>query len=87
MGKFARMAVLCQLAAAHLVRALIAVRSNLVQLRTNLSIHLRGVLKTFGLFVGTVGKGAFESRVRELAICADPGENHDAGSSLKKWAE
>jgi transposase len=54
--------------AAHLIRALIAARSNLVQLRTKLSTHLRGVLKIFGLFVGTVSKGAFESRVRELSL-------------------
>ena len=53
---------------AHLIRALVAARSNLVQLRTKLSTHLRGILKNFGLFVGKVWNGAFESRVRELTV-------------------
>ncbi|KIX11865.1 IS110 family transposase [Dethiosulfatarculus sandiegensis] len=53
---------------AHLIRALVSARSNLVQLRTKLSTHLRGILKTFGLFVGTTWNGAFEERVRELCF-------------------
>ena len=51
---------------AHLIRTLVSARSNLVELRTKLSTHLRGILKTFGLFVGKAWNGAFESRVREL---------------------
>jgi transposase len=51
---------------AHLIRTLIAARSNLVQLRTKLSNHLRGILKTFGLIVGNTSKGTFEARVQEL---------------------
>lgn len=51
---------------AHLLRTLVAARSNLVELRGKLSNHLRGILKVFGLVVGKVSKGAFERRVREL---------------------
>lgn len=51
---------------AHLIRTLLISRSKLVEMRTKLSNHLRGILKTFGLVVGKTRGGAFEMRVREL---------------------
>jgi transposase len=51
---------------AHLVRALLGARAQLVAMRRDLSNQIRGVLKTFGLVVGAVSKGGFEARVREL---------------------
>lgn len=50
----------------HLIRTLLISRSKLVDVRTKLSNHLRGILKTFGLIVGKTSGGAFEKRVREL---------------------
>jgi len=50
----------------HVVRSLLAVRSQLVGIRTRLSNQLRGILKTFGLVVGKVSGRSLESRVREL---------------------
>jgi transposase len=53
---------------AHLVRTLLIARSKLVEVRTKLSNQLRGILKTFGLIVGKVSGGAFDKRVRQLAV-------------------
>ncbi|MFH2074518.1 MAG: IS110 family transposase [Pseudomonadota bacterium] len=50
----------------HVVRSLLAVRSQLVGMHTRLCNQLRGILKTFGLVVGKVRGRGFEARVLEL---------------------
>jgi transposase len=53
---------------AHLIRTLVIARGKLVEVRTRLNNQLRGILKTFGLIVGKVSGGAFDKRVRQLAV-------------------
>ena len=53
---------------AHLVRSLVVARARLVEIRTKLSNHLRGILKTFGLVVGKAHGRSFERRVREMVV-------------------
>lgn len=50
----------------HVVRSLLAARSQMVGMRTQLSNQLRGILKTFGLVVGKASGRSLEPRVREL---------------------
>ncbi|MCB2186197.1 MAG: IS110 family transposase [Deltaproteobacteria bacterium] len=50
----------------HLMRTLIGSRRLLVDMRTRITNHLRGILKTFGLVVGKVSGQAFIQRVQEL---------------------
>jgi transposase len=52
--------------ATHKQRALLRSREMLIKCRIELENHLRGILKAFGLKVGTPVKGGFEARVREL---------------------
>lgn len=51
---------------AHLARALIVARAELVVMHRDLSNQVRGVLKVFGLVVGHISHGGFGPRVREL---------------------
>jgi transposase len=52
--------------ATHKQRALLRSREMLIKCRLELENHLRGILKAFGLKVGTPAKSHFEARVREL---------------------
>ncbi len=52
--------------ATHKQRALLRSREMLIKCRIELENHLRGILKAFGLKVGTPVKSGFEARVREL---------------------
>ena len=58
--------------AAHLLRALLASRGMLVATRRDLENQIRGLLKTFGLVLGTARHGRFEVRLRDL-LTAEPG--------------
>jgi transposase len=49
-----------------LVRTLVAARSKLVQMATELSNQIRGLMKTFGLIVPSSKGGSFEAEVRRL---------------------
>ena len=49
-----------------LVRTLVAARSKLVQMTTELSNQIRGLMKTFGLRVPGAKGGSFEAEVRRL---------------------
>jgi transposase len=57
--------------AAHLLRALLASRGMLVATRCALENQIRGVLKTFGLVLGKVGRGRFETHLHDL-LAAEP---------------
>ncbi len=48
------------------VRALLTARKQLQTKLIDLEISLRGILRGFGLKVGTVARGGFEGRIREL---------------------
>lgn len=48
------------------VRGILSSRRFLLDKRVDLDNHIRAMLRTFGLKVGTVGLAAFEPRVREL---------------------
>lgn len=50
---------------AHRARALLGARTQLVGMRTRLSNHIRGVLKTFGILPGGVRGMRFDRRVEE----------------------
>ena len=52
--------------AAHRARALLGARAQLVGMRTRLSNHIRGVLKTFGLLPGAMRGLSFDRRVEVL---------------------
>src|ERR1700752_3456111 len=63
-----------------LTRTLVAARTRLVHITTELSNQIRGVMKTFGLLV-PAGKGsAFEKNVRSLLAGQDGLASIDAGS-------
>jgi len=47
--------------------ALLGVRRRLVDIRVEIDGQIRGILKTFGLVVGSGNKGAFAQRARTLA--------------------
>src|SRR5215218_4139375 len=49
-----------------LVRTLVAARSKLVRMATELSNQIRGLMKTFGLIVPGAKGGSFEAEVRRL---------------------
>src|SRR3984893_4189405 len=53
--------------AAHERMALLGVRRRLVEMRVEIDGQIRGILKTFGLVVGSGNKGAFAQRARMLA--------------------
>jgi transposase len=52
---------------AHERMALLGVRRRLVDIRVEIDGQIRGILKTFGLVVGSGNKGAFAQRARMLA--------------------
>jgi transposase len=54
-----------------LVRTLVAARSRLVQITTELSNQIRGLMKTFGLVVPRSKGGTFEAEVQRLLIGQD----------------
>jgi transposase len=54
-------------AAAQEVRALLVARKQLLNRVLDIETSIRGILRGFGLKVGHVPRGGFESRVRELA--------------------
>src|ERR1700719_1097668 len=56
--------------------ALLGVRRRLVDMRVEIDGQIRGILKTFGLVVGSGNKGAFAQRARMLA------QNHPVLSAL-----
>lgn len=54
-----------------LTRTLVSARTRLVRITTELSNHIRGLMKTFGLLV-PAGKGStFEKNVRSLLVDQD----------------
>lgn len=69
---------------AHLARALLGARAQLVAMQRTLSNQIRGVLKTFGLVVGHTSRGGFEARVREL-VADRPALAEIAGALLALW--
>ena len=54
-----------------LVRTLVAARTRLVQITTELSNQIRGLMKTFGLVVPRGKGGTFEAEVRRLLVGQD----------------
>src|SRR5258705_5588595 len=52
--------------AAHERMALLGVRRQLVDMRVEIDGQIRGILKTFGMVVGSGNKGAFAQRARML---------------------
>jgi transposase len=56
----------CKSASAQEVRALLSARRAVQQGMIALEMSLRGLLRNFGLKVGTVSKGRFEARIRAL---------------------
>lgn len=48
------------------IRALLAARKLLTRKRVDLDIGMRGILRSFGLKVGQVGRARFDARLREL---------------------
>ena len=64
-----------------LVRTLVAARSRLVQITTELSNQIRGLMKTFGLVVPARQGGTFEAEVRACwSVKTD-----SPGSSCRCW--
>src|ERR671921_804557 len=56
----------CKSADAQEVRALLVARKQLQAKMRDVELSLRGLLRGFGLKVGTISKGQFAARVREL---------------------
>lgn len=56
--------------ASHHGRSLLAAREQLGRTKRALENQMRGLMKTFGLLVGKVGRGGFEARVRDLLVGA-----------------
>ena len=57
----------CKSVSAQEVRAVLTARKALQQGFITLEMSLRGLLRNFGLKVGTISRGLFEHRIRELA--------------------
>lgn len=57
----------CKSVSAQEVRALLSARRAVQRGMIALEMSLRGLLRNFGLKVGTISKGRFEARIRELA--------------------
>jgi transposase len=57
----------CKSVSAQEVRALLGARKAVQQSFIALELSLRGLLRNFGLKVGTISRGRFEHRIRELA--------------------
>ena len=56
----------CKSVSSQEVRALLTSRKSVLDALINLELSLRGVLRNFGLKLGRISKGRYESRVREL---------------------
>ena len=56
----------CKSVSAQEVRALLAARKAIQQGMIALELSLRGLLRNFGLKVGAISRGQFDSRIREL---------------------
>ena len=56
----------CKSVSSQEVRALLSSRKSVLNVLTDLELSLRGVLHNFGLKLGQVSKGRYETRVREL---------------------
>src|SRR5699024_8986232 len=56
----------CKSVSAQEVRALLSARRAVQRGMIALEMSLRGLLRNFGLKVGTISKGRFEARIREL---------------------
>ena len=70
-----------------LVRTLVAARSRLVQITTELSNQIRGLMKTFGLVVPRGKGGTFEAEVQRLLVGQDgtrPDHPADAGGLAQR---
>ena len=57
----------CKSASAQEVRAVLGARKAIQQNMIALEMSLRGLLRNFGLKVGAISRGRFESRIRDLA--------------------
>ena len=57
----------CKSISSQETRALLNSRKTLKQAIMNLELSVRGLLRNFGLKIGTISKGNYEARVRELA--------------------
>lgn len=57
----------CKSVSAQEVRALLSAREAIQQGMIALEMSLRGLLRNFGLKVGTISRGRFDARIRELA--------------------
>lgn len=57
----------CKSVSAQEVRALLSARKSVQQGKVRLEMSLRGLLRNFGLKVGTISRGSFEARIRDLA--------------------
>lgn len=58
----------CKSVSAQEVRAVLGARKAVQQSMIALELSLRGLLRNFGLKVGTISRGRFELRIRELAV-------------------
>ncbi|TGD61489.1 IS110 family transposase [Tabrizicola sp. WMC-M-20] len=58
----------CKSVSAQEVRAVLGARKAIQQGMISLDMSLRGLLRNFGLKVGTISRGRFELRIRELAV-------------------
>lgn len=56
----------CKSISSQETRALLSSRKTLKQAIANLELSVRGFLRNFGLKIGTVSKGNYEARIREL---------------------
>ncbi len=70
----------------HRARALLGARSQLVGMRTRLSNHIRGVLKTFGILPGGIRGMRFDRRV-EAKLLDRPDLEPIVGSMLVTWRQ
>ena len=67
-----------------LVRTLVAARNKLVQMSTELSNQIRGLMKTFGLIVPSARGGSFEAQVQRL-LSGDEGLTQIILPLLEAW--
>jgi transposase len=58
----------CKSVSAQEVRAVLSARKAVQQGFLTLEMSMRGLLRNFGLKVGTISRGRFEQRIRELAV-------------------
>jgi len=71
---------------AHRARSLLGARAQLVGMRTRLSNHIRGVLKTFGILPGGVRGMRFDRRV-EAQLVDRPDLEPIVGPMLATWRQ